>query len=61
MSTALVLARSAEEVETQIERSYERNYEGLTFAEGVRYALDWATGDSDDPPFEDEDEEDTDE
>ncbi len=56
--TSMILARTAEEIEEQIDLSYERNYDGMTFSEGVRYTLDWVTGDPDDAPFEIEEEED---
>lgn len=40
----------------QIDISYEKDYSGMSYAEGVRAALEWVLGDSDAPaPFEDED------
>jgi hypothetical protein len=49
--------RSKHEIDGQIEISYdfEERYSGMSYADGVRNALDWVTGYSDDPPFDPED------
>lgn len=54
-----VSVRTMDEIIEQVDQSYVQGdtTTNLTFAEGVRYALDWVTGDSDDPPFELESEE----
>lgn len=33
--------RTEEEIEEQINLSYEKNFSGMTYAEGVRAALQW--------------------
>ena len=58
-----VIIRTIDEIIVQVDRSYEDTggYVNLTYEEGVRHALDWITGDSDEPPFEDESDEESDE
>jgi len=44
---------SAAKIAEQVELSFDKDFSGMTYAEGVRAALDWVTGDSDEPPMED--------
>lgn len=44
-----------EQIEEQISRSYDKDFAGMTYAEGVRAALEWMLPNLYDaePPFED--------
>jgi len=42
------------EIEEQINKADEVEYEGMSFSEGVAQALEWVLGRSDEKPFEDE-------
>ncbi len=44
--------RGKEEIQDQIDATHETNYPGMTYAEGVRAALEWILGDADEPPME---------
>jgi hypothetical protein len=44
---------SAAKIQEQIDLSFDKDFGGMTYAEGVRAALDWVTGESDEPPMAD--------
>ncbi len=43
-----------DEMRKQIDLTSENNYDGMTYADGVRAALEWALGDTTETPFEEE-------
>jgi hypothetical protein len=50
----MISARTREEIDQQLDAAMEENgrWPGMTYEEGVRDALQWITGDSDDAPIE---------
>lgn len=46
------IVRTNEEIEAVYNRSYETNYRGMTYEEGVRAMYEWLTGEREDPPFD---------
>jgi len=44
---------SASQIQEQIDASFDKDFSGMTYAEGVRAALDWVTGESDEEPMAD--------
>lgn len=46
------IVRTDEEIEAVYNRSYETNYHGMTYEEGVRAMYEWLTGEREDPPFD---------
>ena len=46
------MERSEAEIQEQIDRSYESDMHGMSYEEGVRYALEWVLG-NDAKPIED--------
>lgn len=46
------IVRTDEEIEAVYNRSYETNYRGMTYEEGVRAMYEWLTGEREDPPFD---------
>jgi hypothetical protein len=45
------MARSKQEIEDQVALSFDRDFSGMSYSEGVRAALDWMTGDTDEEPM----------
>lgn len=43
---------TAYEIEQQIAAAEENDYPGMTYAEGVKAALEWVLGDTEETPFE---------
>jgi hypothetical protein len=54
----MAVVRTTEEIEDQIELAVEgiehgSKFRGMSYEDGVKYALEWVTGQSDDKPMED--------
>lgn len=50
------IKRKAEEIDEQLNRAFEAeasgsNYPGMSYEQGVKYALDWITGQSEEEPI----------
>jgi hypothetical protein len=48
----IMIKVTEEEIQEQIDKSYESDMHGMSYEEGVRYALEWILG-SEDKPIED--------
>lgn len=50
------IERRAEEIDEQLNRAFEAeasgsNYPGMSYEQGVKYAIDWITGQSEEEPI----------
>ncbi|HLO91535.1 MAG TPA: hypothetical protein VK172_10265 [Lentimicrobium sp.] len=55
----MAIKRTEKEIDEQISRAMigvnnGTKYAGMSYEDGVRYALEWVVGDSDEKPMEDE-------
>lgn len=48
----ITIVRSNEEIEKVYNKSYETNYRGMTYEQGIRNMYEWLIGDTDDPPVD---------
>lgn len=46
------IKRTEDEIDDQITLAWDHDFRGMTYAEGVRAALDWVTGYTDELPFD---------
>lgn len=54
----MAITRTETEINEQLDKAQEgvengSKYSGMSYEEGVKYALEWVTGQSDDKPMED--------
>lgn len=45
------MAPTKSEMESEVSETFDRDYSGQTYAEGVRAALDWVLGNTDESPM----------